>query len=155
MHLAALGGHNRIAELILDHQGSSIDVTDNDGKSLLHLAVLSNNVATVELFLRKGALTEVLDKDNNTPLHLALKGGFTHIAELIIGQLEGSPINAIDNDGNSPLHLAAQKGYYGLVYLLISKGASHSAVNKNNQSPYSLAPDSDTRSNFQCWGIWS
>jgi len=109
----------------------------------------------VELLLRKGALTEVIDKDNNTPLHLALKCGYTGIAELIIRQLEGSAIDAMDNDGNSPLHLAAQKGYYQLVELLLSKGASYSAVNKKSQRPYSLAPNDYTTYPFRTRGIYN
>ena len=108
-----------------------------------------------ELLLRKGALTKVIDKDNNTPFHLALKGGYTHIVELIIGQLEGSPIDALDNDGNSPLHLAAQGGHGGLVSLLLIKHASSRAVNKSGQRPYSLALDPKTRWNFHCYGIRS
>ena len=76
-------------------------------------------------------------------------------AELIIGQLKGSQIQALDNDGNSPLHLAAQGGHGGLVYLLLGKRASFSAVNKSGQRPYSLAPDSTTRYNFHRYGISS
>ena len=76
-------------------------------------------------------------------------------AELIIGQLKGSPIDAMDNDGNSPLHLAAQGTYCALVILLLSKGASSSAVNKNGQRPYSLAPDSNTRWGFHCYRVRS
>ena len=154
MHLAIIGGHTRIAELILNQGSSSIEVLDTDGNSPLHLAVRSNNAGTVELLLRKGALTEVIDEDDNTPLHLALKGGYTGIAELIIGQ-QGFPIDAVDNDGNSPLHLAAQKGYYSLVTLLLSKGASSSAVNKSSQRPYSLAPNYNTRQAFRNYGIHS
>ena len=90
----------------------------------------------VELLLKKGPRIEAADK-YNTPLHLALIGGHTRIAELIIGQ--GSSIGAMNNDGNSPLHLAARRNHSGLVTLLLSKGASSNAVNKSNQRPYSLA----------------
>ena len=108
---------------------------------------------------KKGFLIEATDKDNNTPLHaplhLALKGGYTRIAVLIISQLKGSQIQAMDKNGNSPLHLAAQRGHGGLVYLLLGRRASFSAVNKSGQRPYSLAPDQGTRWNFWQYGVHS
>ena len=108
------------------------------------------------IWCKKGSLIEAIDKDNNTPLHLAIIGGHTRIAELIIGQLKGSPIDAMDNDGNSPLHLAAQRDYSDLVIQLLSGGASYSAVNKNGQRPYSLAPYcSSTYFTFRNRGIYS
>ena len=153
MHLAIIGDHTDIAELILNQGSSSTEVLDNDGNSPLHLAVQSNNAGMVELLLRKGALTEAIDKDNNTPLLLAFKSGYNRIAELIIHQLKGSAIDTLDNDGNSPLHLAAHKNYGSLVTLLLSKGASPSTVNKNGKRPFNLAVSHDAYLAFRNSGV--
>ena len=70
---------------------------------------------TILIWCKKGSQIEAMDKDNNTPLHLAIIGGHSHIAELIVNQ--GSSTEALDKDGNSPLHLAVRSNNAGMVEL--------------------------------------
>ena len=75
----------------------------------------------VELLLEKGSLIKAIDKDNNTPLHLAIIGGHTRIAELILELplKTGASIEAMGSGGNSPLHLAVQSKHIDMVELLL------------------------------------
>ena len=77
----------------------------------------------MELLLGKGSLIEAIDKDNNTPLHLAIIGGYTRIAELILELLlkTGALVEAMGGGGNSPLHLAMQSKHIDIVELLLER----------------------------------
>lgn len=56
-----------------------------------------------------------------TPLQLAIKGGYTEVVEILV--LAGADIEAKDADGNTPLLLAARKGELAIAKVLCSAGA--------------------------------
>ena len=63
----------------------------------------------MEILLRKGASIEAMDKDKNTPLHLAAQGGRTNAAALLIR--EGASTEAMNIDNKYPFQLAEEKGH--------------------------------------------
>ena len=71
--------------------------------------------------LGKGASIEAMNTDDNTPLHLAIENGHSHIVELFLEH--DAPVEAMDKNSNTPLHLAAKCGHTGIVELLLWKGA--------------------------------
>ena len=66
-----------------------------------------------------------MNKDSNTPLHLAALG-FTGIVEMLLGK--GAPVEARDKNNNTPLHLAIRNGHTGIVGPLLDRGAPVEAV---------------------------
>ena len=95
LHLAAKHGNTSTVELLLS-KGASIEVTNKDNNTPLHLAAARNTrdstalsgrnrsyISTVELLLSKGASIEATNKDNDTPLHLARLGGNTRVVKLL------------------------------------------------------------------------
>jgi WD40 repeat protein/ankyrin repeat protein/serine/threonine protein kinase len=91
----------------------------------------------VELLLNEGANTEVADKDGNTPLVLAVKGGHKEkeLVELLLSK--GANTEAIGNDGLTSL-LSAVKGgrkEKELVELLLGKGANTEAIGNDGLTP--------------------
>ena len=60
------------------------DLTDNDGNSLLSLAVQSNSFQIVNYLINAGASVNTQNKSNNTPLHFALSFHNFEIADMLI-----------------------------------------------------------------------
>ena len=58
----------RVLDLWL-RRGFSLDVTNMQGHTLLHTAVLANNLVALEFLLQCGANVNACDKEGNTPLH--------------------------------------------------------------------------------------
>ena len=77
----------------------------------LHHAGRNGHTSTVELLLNNGALTEAMDKDNNTLLHLAAWNGYPGVVELLLNK--GSSIEAMNQENNT--HCMLQ---YGMAILV-------------------------------------
>ena len=58
----------------------------------------------MRLLLERGANVNAQDKDNTTPLHLAVKWGSCEMEQSILEH--DAQHNLVDKDGKNPLHLA-------------------------------------------------
>ena len=146
-----------------------INVPDDDGRSPLHIAILSNaGVEILRIVIDTGARVSPVDLDGKTPLHLALeRGQWDHAkllaegganvfivagdgkspAEIALAKgreavnaiFSGRAIAAQDPTGNTILHYAAQMGSPDLVALLIDLGASKTTRNISSESPGDVA----------------
>ncbi|OOQ86160.1 hypothetical protein PEBR_22595 [Penicillium brasilianum] len=92
--LAVEGGHVDIVEFLLDVKGCDVDMIDQQGLSLLEIAVVNGHVQLAEGFLRRGA------------------------NQLSGRQLAGSRANV----GSSPMHLAVLHGKLDMMRLLWEYG---------------------------------
>ena len=84
--------------------GSSPNVSDETGTTLLHFATRYCFRRILEALLTHGADTEVQDDSGRTPLHLAACAGHEDIVKRLL--LSGANIEAKDNEGNTPLACA-------------------------------------------------
>ncbi|XP_055607311.1 putative ankyrin repeat protein RF_0381 [Uranotaenia lowii] len=93
------------------------------GKSVLHFVIPIKHALTkeshVELILsvlEKGAPINAVDKDGNTPLHLAVKQKEWHLVELLVSN--GADLKLKNNAGKIPLEIAnevTQELFYFMV----------------------------------------
>ena len=78
MALAALYGHTEIVEHILN-EGFNVNLRDKGYRTALHYAVLGYQIKMTELLVSKGAkvdaIGEILDQNQSTSLHLAVRLG--------------------------------------------------------------------------------
>ncbi|EPY89195.1 ankyrin repeat domain-containing protein 27 [Camelus ferus] len=101
--------------------GLSVNVTNQDGSSPLHVAALHGRADLVLLLLKHGARVGARDASQAVPLHLACQNGhFQH----------GASINAANSKGNTALHEAVIEKHVFVVELLLLHGASVQALNK-------------------------
>ena len=118
--LAALHGHNDVAQLLLDI-GAEPNLAGENGDRALFYAVLEGHLNVVQLLLNKGADVNMEDHFGNTPLHCAALMGHKHVAKLLLDR--GAEPNMEDHYGTTPLIMAAQKGIKDMVQLLLDSGA--------------------------------
>ncbi|XP_062575496.1 putative ankyrin repeat protein RF_0381, partial [Saccostrea cucullata] len=81
------------------------NMTNDDGRTVLMVAVEMNDMDMVKRIMKSGADVNKNDNSGKTPLLIALEGGTFKIAEYLIKH--GSDVNVVDDLGQSALHLVA------------------------------------------------
>ena len=169
LHLAVRWDQIRLAGILLEH-GADANAEDNEGMTPLH--VLSENKIKDEvdalnhellflnrgvevdkdegdvfnlvvLLLKHGAEVNRRDKDNQTPLHLAIRWDQIRLAGILLEH--GADANAENNDGMTPLHVLSKTkikdegDVLDFVVLLLKHGAEVNRRGKDNETPLHLA----------------
>jgi serine/threonine-protein phosphatase 6 regulatory ankyrin repeat subunit B len=146
LHFAAQRGSAQIVDSFLQRPEITINVQDDKGFTPLHLAAHQGHVGVVErllqlkgpsqLALMDGAANRSvhltsesrhpnelningINKDGNTPLHLASEEGHVKVVQVLLEHISESSFNWKNNDGNTPLHLATNNGHAEVAKLFL------------------------------------
>lgn len=137
LHAAAQADNTDILrELIAD--GVDLNALNKTGHSALHLAVINNAPAVVDVLSNRDdvALSNP-DQWGNTPLHYAaLKGHVRLVARLLRA---GAKPDIQNHDGCTPLYLACEQGKSGAVAVLLKNKVDNSVKNGKGLSPLDIA----------------
>lgn len=96
LHLLAEGGSCKAIIAILTHVEKRhlnklrevINIKDNRGQTLLHIAAYNRKLDVVEYLISKGADLSAKDKLNGTPLHSAAEGGNYEVVKAVLTHTE-------------------------------------------------------------------
>ncbi len=93
----------------------------------------------VRLLLERGADVNAKDKNDATPLLLAIRGGNEAIVRILIEN--GADDKVVTNDGKTPLHMMSEGRHFmpEIAQLLLEHGADVNAKDKNHATPFLLA----------------
>ncbi|CAG9334442.1 unnamed protein product [Blepharisma stoltei] len=116
MHLSVIAGNIQLLAYFKYKHGMPINELDNDGKSLLHLAISNNNEYILSLLLTWIDDLEIKDKEGRTPLHAAVLSREYYLVRSLL--VAGAKRKARDNSGVTPLDLAIQNGAFELIRML-------------------------------------
>jgi ankyrin repeat protein len=83
-----------------------VNLTDDAGRTPLHLAATHCHVEAAQLLLNKGAKVNAKAVGGTTPLDLAAQAGCVDMVNLLLAN--GAKINARDDQGRTPLDRAKQ-----------------------------------------------
>lgn len=79
------------------------------------------------------------DKDNMTPLHLAVKAGSLKTVNVLTNCLLPSTLEEKDHEGNTPLHLACKYNRLDVLQFLLDRGADVTVRNQGNMTCLDVA----------------
>ena len=158
--------HLSIVRVLMEH-GVDVNLRDDEGMSLLHLAAQigdpeavsllmsrgtdvdsghssmlfmalnSGNLAETRLLLDHGVDANARDEKLSTALHISSDNGYFDLVRLLLQY--GADVNPRDNHDSTPLHLASAKGHSRVVSLLMNYGADMNASDNTNSTPLRLA----------------
>lgn len=131
-------GHAALSSL---KELEDVNIRNEDGENLLHVAIAYSNVdAAVEL-IQRGVDVNARDRNGATPLHYAGAHQNAMLAQQILDF--GGDFQIVDEHGNTPLWTAVfnARGNYDVVNVLLAKGAAKTAHQKNRhgRSPIDFA----------------
>lgn len=129
IHLAAVNGHVAATRALLE-SGFPIGIIDSSGRTALHDAAELGHSTIVEVLLEHGAnsLSRILrseasdDHYDETPFHLAAKGGHVKILELFRTHAPAGDYS-LSSSKQTALHLAAAGGHEKAIRWLVRYGA--------------------------------
>ena len=86
LHWAAIRGHSKVVELLLQQEDIKVNATDKTtGSTPLHIAAGNSHLNIVELLVKhKQIHLNATDKYGRTPLHIAAQNGHLEVAELLL-----------------------------------------------------------------------
>lgn len=120
--------------------GTPVDETDQDGRSALHYAVMTNELPLVELLLAAGARPDLADSVGDVPLHFAAQ----HPVRLPVLKLllDRAPnvVNKAGGAGRTPLAVAVDAKFVDGIELLLQHGADPTLKDMAGLSPIDRAP---------------
>ncbi|XP_073510743.1 arf-GAP with coiled-coil, ANK repeat and PH domain-containing protein 1 [Phyllobates terribilis] len=90
--------------------------SEEDGRTPLIRAVLSDSLVACEFLLQNGASVNQVDREGRGALHHATVQGYTGLACLFLKR--GADINALDSDGKDVLSIAIEAANADIVTLL-------------------------------------
>jgi ankyrin repeat protein len=111
----------------------------NNSYNLLHRAAAQDSYHYIEVLLERGFDANLVDKYNQTPLHIAAEAGNEDVAITFI-QDGKSDINIQDIDGYTPLHCAVENDNFWTVRaLLFYERCNVNLQDKHGNTPLHIA----------------
>ncbi len=137
LHYASYRGNIEIINKLIDN-GAEIEVTNNRGLNVLHMAAQGNQPNALVYFCKKYSMNiQSVDDVGSTPLHWACYTG-SEISVMFL--LSWNPrINVQDREGLTPMHLAVMSERTKIVKKLLMKGADRKIRDNKHRTPYDLA----------------
>ena len=118
--------------------GTDPNLRDEQGRGLLHLAVLNSRRRIVQQLLDAGAKVDLTNAQGQQPVHAV---GDDVILQSLVAH--GANVRAKDAKGWEPIHYAAQAGTGTRVADLLAAGADASATTPEGLRPMHLAAAQD------------
>ncbi|MBA2649400.1 MAG: ankyrin repeat domain-containing protein [Legionella sp.] len=95
----------QVLDRFINHE-ADVNAVDNEGKTALHEAVRSGNVAAIDYLIKHEAKVDTQCKEGWTPLHYAAEWGHPHATTLLLQN--GASPNKTNKDGLTPSQLTAK-----------------------------------------------
>lgn len=118
-------------------RGADPLVRDSEGHNALHLAILHNRKAIIEVLCDTPHSEEMaieLDSKGYSPVHIGLKLGLKDIVQTLTSSIQVEPRNVKDPHGNNCIHLAASSGDWKALSGFLELSNSHKLLNETNNS---------------------
>ncbi|EGG16085.1 ankyrin repeat-containing protein [Cavenderia fasciculata] len=115
----------------------SVNSQNQQGLSLLQLAVSDNNMVYVQYLLFKGANPNITDINQSTPLHTASSMGNINMQQLLLQA--GAIVDVQDQEGETPSYYSVREQKHASLLLLIKNGANVNATNEDSETLLHLA----------------
>lgn len=132
LHLAALKGHAKAVELLLE-RGADINKPADFHQTPLHLACYHGHADIADLLVSAGADMEAKNKAGWTPIFWTCANQSPET--LIKLMLAGADVNASTSEGWTPLHKACEGGLTHIVKALLLAGADDTAKTIHGDCP--------------------
>lgn len=153
-HTAADIGDEEILFYLLSMDAELVTLRNDEGLTVLHIAIIDNHVAIVRRLLNKyfqasngnmnySSGLELLmnddEKASGTPLHLAIRHNHLEILYMLLGMSVRINLDIYDERMRTPLHIAVNEENFAFVAILTVAGADTEKLDMLNRTPLERA----------------
>ncbi|OHT07635.1 hypothetical protein TRFO_24131 [Tritrichomonas foetus] len=143
LHCSVVFHQYDIFEWLIDIKQLSIHEKDTNEDSILHLAILSDNLCVLSYFQEINESIDEVDEYGMTLLHYAAKYGNFAVLNFLINE-NPSLINKKDLHQMTPLHYSVKHRHYETTKLLLDQNETLvNAKNSNGWTPLHFAVDTN------------
>ena len=111
---------------------------DDNGNTPLHSICITNNTELATVAANAECNPNVLNKQQDTPLHIACRNSSIKMVEILLS-IKDCDVNVKNKHGDSPLHLACRNKNMLIVEMLTAKQPDIYAKNNDGNTPISEA----------------
>lgn len=145
LHYSVNLNNIQIINKLLNNKNTNINAQDRFGNTVLHYAILNNNIELFNLFIDKNINTNLWNIDGNIPLHIAIINNISNLDNLI----EKSNLNIQNNIGNCCVHyICKYKLYEQYRNILINKKINIYIKNNEDLTPLDYIKDKEQKKIF-------
>lgn len=138
LHYACYNGNIKLIKLLINY-GADINMINNNGLNVLHLAAQGNQSTPLYYFIHKYKMNiNTIDKLGNTPLHWACFYNNDKSLNFLL-LCDEININIKNKSGFTALHFSVLGNNINAIKKLILAGADISIKNNNNETCLDLA----------------
>ena len=136
LHIAFEHSRLEMANWLLSH-GADANLRERQNMEAPLYTAMQAGPTFTRLILQQGVNLETVNKQDDWPLHAAVRTGNLEVVNLVLEA--GAAINMPNIDGDTPLHLAARAGNTALVKAILRKGAALDITNQKQRTPLETA----------------
>lgn len=114
---------NTVTDMLAEPGTTVINTRDiTSGNTALHIVTARRDLTWMSFLIGKGANVNIHNARGETPLELAVRGGFDEGVELLVGH--GALVDEPNTAGETPLITAVHARNTGLMRVLLKAGAN-------------------------------
>uniref|UniRef100_A0A8C4UYT9 Ankyrin repeat and death domain containing 1B n=1 Tax=Falco tinnunculus TaxID=100819 RepID=A0A8C4UYT9_FALTI len=118
-HFAVARSHTSAVDFLLCHK-ARLDMADQHGLTVIHLAAWTGNLDIMRKLIKAGADQKAKNEDGMNVLHFAAQNNSVKIVDYFLQDLHLNDLNKPDGKGKKPFLLAAEKGHVDMINNLIT-----------------------------------
>jgi len=127
-------GQNALClEVLLERPGASMNAVNDSGWTAMHCAAAVGHAKAMRILARSNAKCDILDRNSQSPLHLAALGGYAACLDGPIG-CGIDVLSVVNGEGRTVLHLVASLGNEDCAKVLLRNRPPRSALNAQDNS---------------------
>ena len=143
LHLSSMYGLIEIVDMLTKKATREyMNAKNKYGHTALSLAIIEKHEEAAKILIDKGTDIDSVNKNNNTPLHLASMHGLVEIVNRLVEkvtreytkEVAREYIDAKNEQGETALSLAIIKGHQEIAEMLINEGAGIHFVDENGNT---------------------
>ncbi|XP_046555235.1 putative ankyrin repeat protein RF_0381 [Haliotis rubra] len=120
LHRASVGGHAKMIQHIISQDIVDINSRGRYGRTPLMRAVYYGKREAFDVLVSSGCLTDLVEDQGHTILHLACLGGRVEMVKYILSR-NMTNINARNKDGDTAATIAKREGQHACYHCLVSR----------------------------------